>query len=494
MSTPPAQLTLAEVCKTPQIRLVDLARVSGVSLNAIKQLEQNPPNKHNTWERDWRGRISAWIPVLGHAFPDVLECKALAKCPKHVVDKLRQDYADWVARDPPAAAHLTPALLEMRRTQLFADAQVCAYQHDWVNAEQIAARITRLFAQDDARWLFHKAFEASCRVYRGDLDGADALVGNAIVGYELAAARVGRTPDPQSKSHAQLVRAWASFNRGHWGAAREGFAQAIQVGQFAHDTELLNTGLHMCARIDLEMSVLETAFGLAKRSTTAPTVFAHRMKDLDHAQSIISLGCVEDAYGTWFAGVVTSVSGDLTAGQRLIKKSAHLLHDNGLVVAAIRQPEVSLIHNTLRSSVWDADTYKRIESDLYEMLLQFEQDQSPYADALATLTLAYIRLLRDATPVLLSERRATADWVCLALLAHPYLDHPLWRIGICLLRERVLPSLSAKEQRSYEQTLSDRVMHADPPFHFLSRWGCNSALRSAASSLIIAEFVALHRA
>ena len=490
MSSPPAQLTLAEVCKTPQISLARLARASGVSRNAIKQLEQNPPNQDNTWEWKWRGRISAWIPLFGPAFLDVLECKALAKCPQHVVTQLRQDYADWMANAPAVSAHLTPEKIETRRAQLFADAQAHAYQHDWVNAEQIAACATRLFPKDDARWLFHKAFEASCRVYKGDLDGADTLVGNAIVEHEFAAAQVGRQPDPQSKSHAEVVRAWSNFNRGHWSAARHGFAQAIQVGQLTRDTELLNTGLHMCARIDLEQSILETAFGLSKRSTTAPTVFAHRMADLANAQSVVSsLGCVEDAYGTWFMGVAISVSGDLQVGNRLIEKSAHLLKDNGLVVAAIRQPKVSEIHNTLRSSAWDADTYKRTEADLYNMLLQFEQDQSPYADALATLTLAYTRLMRDACPVLFSERKATADWVCLALLAHPYPDHLLWRIGIRLLRERVLPNLSAKERCAYAQTVLDRVTNNESPFHFLGLWGCNYALRSVALSHIAREFL-----
>jgi hypothetical protein len=467
---------------------VDLARVSGVSLNAIKQLEQNPPNKHSTWERDWRGRISAWIPLFGHAFQDVLACKALAKCPPHVLNKLRQDYADWATTARAAHELLRADLIETRRMQLFADAQAHAYRHDWEKAEKLAARATRMFAKDDARWLFHKAFEASCRVYKGDLDGAEAMASNAVVEYDLAAAQAGKQPDPQSKAHAQLVQAWSSFNRGHWQAARLGFELAIQVGQHVGDTELLNTGLHMRARIALEQDNLETAFGFAKRAITAPTVFAHRLKDLENAQSLVSQGCVEDAYGTWYIGVVTSVSGDLAAGRRLIERSAHLLHDNGLTVAAIRQPQISLIHNTLRSSAWDAETYKAIEFKLREMLPQFAQDRSPYANALAMLTLAYTRLLRDARPIPFDERKATADWLCLGLLAHPYSEHLLWQIGIQLLRRNVLPNLYAKECKRYAQTISDRVEHSDPPFHYLGLWGCNAMLRPAALSHIAAEF------
>jgi hypothetical protein len=483
-----ARVTLAEVCKTPRLRLEDLARASGVSLNAIKQLEQNPPNKDVTWGRDWRARIAAWIPLLGHAFPAALESKALAKCPHLVLASLRQDYANWasseqLARDPVQASNI-----ETRRNQLLAEAQTSAYQHDWETVEKIAARATRLFAKNDPRWLFHKAFEASCRVYKGDLDGADVLVGNAIVEHDLAAANAGQQPDPQSVAHAQLVRAWSSFNRGHWQTAQVNFEQAIRVGQLARDTELLNTGLHMCARIALERSNLETAFGFAKRSTTPPSVYAQRLQDLEAAQVLVSPGCVEDAYGTWFIGVVTSVSGDLIAGRRLLERSAHLLRDNGLAVESFRKSQISLIHNALRFSAWDAVTYKTIEHKLRDMLPQLEHDRSPYANALAMLTLVHARLLRDTRPVTPNERRETADWLCLALLAHPYTEHLLWQIGMGLLRKKLMPSLSLRQRITYAKAMPDRLVHRDPPFDYLDAWGCNTALLPIAMSQISSVF------
>ncbi|NJM40066.1 MAG: hypothetical protein HC853_04510 [Anaerolineae bacterium] len=334
------------MCKTPRLSLADLARASGVSLNAIKQLEQNPPNKDRTWEHKWRGRIAAWIPRMEHAFLDVLESKALTKCPPRVLAQLRQDYEDWATSTQAVREPLRANLVEAQRMQLFADAQAHAYRHDWENAEKIAAR-------------------------------------------------------------------------------------------------------------------------------TAPTVFAQRMRDLENAQSLVAPGCVEDAYGTWFIGVAMSVSGDLIAGRRLIERSAHLLHENGLAVASVRQPQISLIHNTLRSSAWNAEVYKNIESNLHAMMPQFALDRSPYANALASLTLAYTRLLRDASPTQPNDRKMTTDWLCLALLAHPYPKHPMWPIAIQLLKNNIMPNLYAKERKGYAKTSLTAWHIPTHPFTFLT---CGDAI------------------
>ncbi len=463
------RLGLAEICRTHGWTLADLARVSDVSLARIKQLEQDPPRKSNTWLR-WQERISHWIPLLGHAFPDALESRAFATCPREIIADLLAEYDRWASTIDKQELKEHPGTTD-RELELISRAAELDAKGDWDRAEIWIERAARLFPQHDSRWAYHHFTIAQLRVNKGELESAEKHISETISRHQAALHGAGMEWESQSLALAEATRAWSRFLKGEWESAKKGFDQALHLAHLGHDIDLVHRGWHMGARALAEPYVIRAYFSPKSADRRLDRVLV--TESIDRFGAALALddpGSAREAYGLWYEGVLLSLDGDVNSGFRLLEHAAKQLGENKMATAALSHAGLSRVHLNILSTAWDLAILRRSETQIRDMLPLLMTEKFPYAIADALITLAYCRLQRSELLSLLNERQETADLLCLALIAHPYPQHILWQFGRDFLIDRVMPAFTDYERASYVRTLHDRVYHGDHPFDYLLHW------------------------
>ncbi len=454
--------SLADICRSHGLTLADLARASGVSLPSVKQLEQNPPRKKNTWIA-WQRRITRWIPLLGHAFPDVLENQAFVRCPHEVSEDLLAAYNQWAISEATESREIS-----IRELEFLSNADELDAEGDWNKAEIWVSRAARLFPRHDSRWAYHHFAIAQLRVNKGELDSAERLIDKTIVRHTSALEQAGKTWEPSSLALARSTRAWSHFLKGDWQLSQDGFDETIILARRSDDHDLVNRGLHMSARALAEPYIMRAYYSENSENRRLNTrIVEESISRLQASMAFDNIGSPRHAFGLWYEGVLIGLSGDVIEGKRLVERAESQLRTNAAIIAALSHAGLSRLHFNILSTAWDSGTFRRCETELRDMLPALAVEKYPYAYADTLITLAYCRIQQSN---LLTKQIETADLLYLALIIHPYPQHELWKAGKYLLTEIVLPSFSDDELMVYQSGLRDRINNGENHFAYLQHW------------------------
>ncbi len=467
------RLSLADVSQTCGLSLADLATASGVSEASVKQLEQSPPQRMSTWLK-WRDRIRAWLPLLGSAFAGVIESRALETCPPDVIQSLRNDllsHLELEAVQGQDAALISPqdaragqGEQEYLRQAYALDAVGC-----WDEAERRFEKASLYRYPHEHEWLNHRLSMAQMRVNRGVLLEAEKLVEESAALHQIALRQVDRTQSSSNEALAEAVVGWAKFLRGKRNEAIRRLERAANLARLSGHIDIMHTGLHMGARAVIEPSVIRTYLSI-QNSASWPKMARQAISGVEEALNFDSSGTSRQAFGFWYKGVLLGLYGDTWEGRSLMKRAGEQLSetcaDGGMALAS--HAELSLVHLDILACDGHPSSYVQCESQLRRILEKITWQKFPYAMADASIAFAFCAIQRGTNES--RKIREVADRLCVALIAHPYPDHPFTEYGRLFLFDFVLPALGDEERTRYIHSLCERVSSGENPFGYLKGW------------------------
>lgn len=477
-------ISIAKIARSRGLQLSDLAHAIDMSIPSIKQLEQNPPQKWNTWVK-WGEKMLQWIPLLGSAFPDLFHSKAFVSCPHEIIYSLRTEFINQVQTQI-----ISQSEISLSSASLIEKYSIAAQNHlnlgNWELAEESYRRATHNMSLTNPLWSLYRLEIAQIYVNKGHLNSAENLIDETLLVRQKVLEISGETIDQEMEAMAYATRGWSLFLRGESKEAKQSFEKGLVVARELNDNNLLNRCSHMGTRNMIEPYIFSNYFSdfvIEKLPPKELVRDANRL--LEYSLGLDTKGSLREGYGLWYKGLINLIiNNKVDEGLKLMKRAkAQIEETDRSGNSVFSHVELSKIHFEILTQAHAPLYLKQIEARLTNILLLLQTEMYPYALADCLVSLVQCQILHRGLSSS-SRRFELADQLLLAMLINPYSQNLLNQIARTMLFEGVFPCFTERERQQYGNTITERVLEGNKPFEYLRRWGLSRPYSDSIINLV----------